>query len=114
MVEGRDPNGVRWSVSRKWWGAGTLLLPAYTGLDALDAIIFFVTLPVLVMWPFWLAGKWLGVPWTIVVKYGGKEVAHEKVRGWRASGKRIDEIARHAAVGAKTAGGRLSRGFGSD
>ena len=95
MAEVTDPSGAQWSVHRWWWKT----LPWETGLEFLDFIIFIIVLPFMVLWPFWLALKWLGVPWTIVIERDGTKVGEEHVRGWRRSGRRIDEIAQSAAAG---------------
>jgi hypothetical protein len=58
------------------------------------AIFAVVVLLVLLAWPFWFVAKFLGVPWTIVIERAGREVGTERVRGWRASGRRMDEIRR--------------------
>jgi hypothetical protein len=93
-----DPEGVRWTVRRRWWKT----LPWETGFDSLDALFFVIMLPFMALWPFWLLAKWLGVSWTIVVDRDGERVAREKVRGWRASSRRIAELARQAQEGALT------------
>jgi hypothetical protein len=98
MVRVTDPSGLKWSVSRKWWDLLKLESPAFDGTP-METVQMFIQLPLMVMWPFWLAAKWLGVPWTIVIKRNGKQVGREKVRGWRSSGARVDEIARQAAAG---------------
>ena len=84
-----DPSGEEWTVGR-WWLSG---FPGDTGIGLIDMIIFLIVLPVLLAWPFWLASKWLGARWSIVVERDGKKVGEEKVRGWRKSGERINEIA---------------------
>ena len=44
--------------------------------------------------------KWMYAPdtvgdsWTIVIERDGREVGTERVRGWRASERRMDEIRR--------------------
>jgi hypothetical protein len=98
MVKVVDPEGVRWTVRRRWWSA----IPWETGFDSVDALIFVIMLPFMALWPFWLLAKWLGVSWTIVVHRDGERVAREKVRGWRASGRRIAELASQAQDGALT------------
>lgn len=62
-------------------------------------IIFLIVLPFMLMWPFWLAAKWFGVPWTLLIERDGKEVGRERMRGWRASGQRVAELARQAEAG---------------
>lgn len=91
-----DPEGVTWTVRRWWWKT----VPWETGFATLDMIIFLIVLPFMVMWPFWLLAKWCGVPWTVLVERDGTEISREPVRGWRASGRRIDELAARAEAGA--------------
>lgn len=98
MANVTDPNGVQWSVRRKWFSPGLF----ETGFATLDMIVFVIMLPFLVAWPFWYLAKWLGVPWLVVVKRDGDEVAREHVRGWRRSGQRIEELASQAAAGGLT------------
>lgn len=90
-----DPEGEAVTVRRWWWRT----VPWQTGFDTLDAFLFLLTLPFMLMWPVWLLLKWLGVPWTIVVERGGERVARERVRGWRRSGERIYEIAASVQAG---------------
>jgi hypothetical protein len=93
-VEVTDPGGVQWSVYRRrwywrsaddagieleWLAAGTLLLVAW--------------------WPFWFIAHWVGLRWKIVTERDGTEVGDERVRGWRKSRRRIQEIAESAAAG---------------
>ncbi|OBF32199.1 hypothetical protein A5719_04295 [Mycolicibacterium peregrinum] len=91
-----DPHGVTWMVRRKWmyapdtWGDSD---------GVVGAIFAIVSLLVLLAWPIWFAAKFLGVPWKIVIERAGREVGTERVRGWRASGRRIDQI-RQSILGA--------------
>jgi hypothetical protein len=96
MADVTDPDGTTWSV-RRWW-----LNPSIgeTGLGPLDALIFLIMLPFLLVWPFWLASKWLGAAWTVDIKRDGVKVGSEKVRGWKRSGQRVEELARAAQDGA--------------
>ena len=96
MAEVTDPNGVTWSVHRWWFKA----VPYETGIGFLDMIIFLIVLPFMIVWPFWFLLKWLGVRWAIVIERDGKKVGQELVRGWRASGNRVDELAQAAEAGA--------------
>jgi hypothetical protein len=52
-----------------------------------------------VLWPPWFIAKWLGVPWVILIERNGSEIGDERVRGWRESQRRIQEIAESAAAG---------------
>lgn len=90
-----DPEGVEWVVRRWWWRT----IPWESGFATLDTIIFLIVLPFMLMWPFWLAAKWLGASWTVLTERDGKEVAREQVRGWDASGRRIAELAELAEAG---------------
>jgi hypothetical protein len=94
-VKVTDPSGEQWTVGRWWFTA----IPWESGIAFIDMIIFVIVLPFMLAWPFWLLLKWLGVPWSIVVKRGDTKVGEEKVRGWKASGARIDEIARLVQAG---------------
>jgi hypothetical protein len=90
-----DPEGVAWTV-RRWWFTA---VPWQSGIEFLDAIIFLIVLPFMLAWPFWLATIWLGARWSIVIERDGTKVAEERVRGWRRSGERIQQIARAVEVG---------------
>jgi hypothetical protein len=94
-AEVTDPTGAQWTIRRWWFSA----MPWQTGLDFLDVILFMLMLPLMVLWPFWLLSKWLGAAWSIEIERDGKKVGEEKVRGWRRSGERINEIAQSAAGG---------------
>ena len=93
-----DPDGVSWTVRRWWWKT----VPWETGFATLDGFIALFFLPFMLMWPFWLLAKWLGVPWVVLVERDGKRVRKERVRGWRESGERVTELAQLAAAGAFT------------
>ncbi|ABM13381.1 hypothetical protein [Mycolicibacterium vanbaalenii] len=95
MEKVTDPDGVEWTVRRWWWKT----LPYETGFATLDAVILLIMLPFMLMWPFWLLAKWLGVPWTILVERDGEKVGRERVRGWRESRRRVSELAGMAAAG---------------
>jgi len=95
MADVTDQYGVRWSVYRKWYSVDVDDI----GSDFFDTIIFIFTLPFLLAWPIWFILKWLGVPWKIVIEQNGRKVGHERVWGWRRSGRRIDEIARSVSRG---------------
>ena len=103
MAKVRDLDGAGWTVRRWWWRT----LPWETGFATLDMVLLLIALPLMVMWPFWLMAKWLGVPWTIVVECDGVEVDRERVRGWRGSRQRISELVEWArAQGEADDGGR--------
>lgn len=95
MEKVEDSDGVQWRIRRWWWKT----VPWETGFATLDAMILLIVLPFMLMWPFWLAAKWCGVSWTVLVECDGSEVARERVRGWRASGQRIAELAESARAG---------------
>ena len=65
---------------------------ASSGTSVFGVLMFVIALPVLLAWPVWFAAKLCGAPWKVVTERDGAEVGIEKVNGWRASGKRIDEI----------------------
>jgi hypothetical protein len=92
-----DPGGVQWSVRRKWWpffGADALFDLSFIGLLGL-----LLVLPLLVVWPFWLATKFLGARWRIIVDRDHAEASTELVRGWRRSAARINDLALEIAQG---------------
>lgn len=93
-----DPDGSTWSVRRWWWKT----IPWETGFATLDALIFLIVLPFMLMWPFWLLAKFVGVPWTIIITRDGTEVGRERVKGWKRSRARVAEIARSARDGTLT------------
>ena len=90
-----DPTGAQWTV-RRWWFK---TIPYQSGIEFLDFVIFLIVLPFMVLWPFWLLSKWLGARWSIVIERDGTKLGEEKVRGWRKSGERIQELAQQAAAG---------------
>ncbi|WP_139335368.1 hypothetical protein [Mycobacterium sp. GA-1841] len=86
-----DPRGVLWSVRRKWMSAPD----TWTDSDGVIGAIFSIAMLLqLLAWPFWFLAKFLGAPWTIVIEQAGREVGTERVSGWRASRRRMDEIRR--------------------
>lgn len=91
MTRFKDAVGVRCSVRRVWWPFGTIAFdPGDSGVFFWIGLMF--TLPALIIWPFWLAARFFGAPWTIVVRRKGDDPREEKVRGWAASRARIAEI----------------------
>lgn len=91
-----DPNGTPWSVHRVWWP-----FPGVVDLT-FDLFELVLALPFLVLWPFWVAAKWLGARWTIVVERDGQEVGRELVRGWSRSKGRIAALALEVSQGARS------------
>ncbi|HNM10492.1 MAG TPA: hypothetical protein PKI02_03510 [Mycobacterium sp.] len=91
----RDAANVRWTVRRVWWPFGTWLfdLPEWGGLFAMGMLLL---APLVVIWPFWLLARFLGVPWTLIVRRQGEEVRREKVKGWTGSRDRMTEILEEA------------------
>ena len=85
MVRFKDTEQRRCSVRRQWWPFGD-----YTFVG--DTIGFLISLIELVLWPFWLAARFLGAPWTLVSRRSGDEPRREKVVGWEGSKQRIAEI----------------------
>ncbi|MGK2882289.1 MAG: hypothetical protein ACSLE6_16305 [Mycobacterium sp.] len=95
MVLVRDANGLTWSVRRKWWP-----FPDLTDIfedDFFAWIGFILSIPFLLVWPFWLLGKFLGVKWVIVIERDERQVGAEKIRGYYRSRRRALEIARDIA-----------------
>jgi hypothetical protein len=103
MAKVADPGGVQWSVRRRrWFGMSFLGHFSFGGNDSLEGLLLFLLLlPFLLaaIWPFWFIAHGLGLKWVIVIERDGKEVGEEKVRGWRRSGRRVQEIAQSAAAG---------------
>ncbi|SPM40524.1 hypothetical protein MNAB215_2725 [Mycobacterium numidiamassiliense] len=93
MAEAVDPYGVRWSVRRRRWYD-------LSGFES-DGLDFWSPLIVLLggWWPFWFIAHWLGLRWRIVIERDDEEVGEEWVRGWRKSGRRIQEIIDSATAG---------------
>lgn len=87
----RDAADVRWTVRRIWWPFGTWLLdlPDWGGLFTLGLVLL---APLVVIWPFWLLARFLGAPWTIVVRRKGREQSREQVKGWAESRARMATI----------------------
>jgi hypothetical protein len=80
-------------VHRDWWPfPGDLL-------DFTDLVEIAIGLLFVVLWPFWLLAKLLGVRWVIVIERDGNEVERELVRGWRKAKARVNEVARQIASG---------------
>lgn len=98
MTTVQDANGQLWSVERKWRPFPEL---DFDDDDILGILGLILAIPALIVWPFWLAAKFLGVRWIITVERDGRRVGKEKVRGWDASKRRIAEIARN--VGSRSA-----------
>jgi len=94
-----DPNGVQWSVHRRWRPHSlNAVNPTDTG-DALISELTFNLVLIAVTWPFWFIAKWLGVRWKIVIERDGTVVGETLVRGWRKSQRRIQELTQSAAAG---------------
>lgn len=83
-----DAAGAEWTVGRR--------LYPYWADDggAVDAVYLY-----LVVWPFWFIAHWLGWPWVVDILRDGVFVSEEKVRGWRRSRQRIQELADTVASG---------------
>jgi hypothetical protein len=91
-----DPNGREWSIHRVWWP-----FPGVLDLQ-FDLIALLLALPFVALWPIWLAAKWLGIRWTIVIERDGEEVGRELVRGWQRSQGRIAALALEVSQGARS------------
>ncbi|CAN5420194.1 hypothetical protein BH11ACT7_BH11ACT7_19650 [soil metagenome] len=92
MPEFRDAEKVKWRVRRLWWPLLGAMDMASGGSSTLGLVLFVIAIPMILAWPFWLLLKFCGVSWKVVTERDGEEVAREKVSGWRASGRRIEEI----------------------
>ena len=82
-----------WTVYRRWlpnWNLSFL-----QGPDLSDVGGYLLA----VLWPPWFIAKWLGVRWVIAIERDGKVVCDARVRGWRTSQRRIQELAGAAAAG---------------
>jgi hypothetical protein len=97
MAEVTDPNGVRWSVRRRRWYS-PFDLPSYDSGDGGTGVVIVILL-VGGWWPFWFIAHWVGLRWRIVIKRDDEEVGEERVRGWRKSRQRIQEITESATTG---------------
>jgi len=87
-----DHNGTVWSIRRRWWSfPGALDLLGWVG--DLIGVLF------IVLWPFWLLGKFCGVRWVITINRDGERVGRERVRGWKNSKLRMEEIAQEVTTG---------------
>lgn len=65
-----------------------------------DDLWLLVTFTLLVgWWPVWFIAHWLGLRWRIVIKRDGEEVDEQRVRGWRKSRRRIQQITESATAG---------------
>lgn len=86
-----------WQINRRWWPfPGDALDLTFGLLELLVGVLF------LVLWPFWLMGKFLGVRWVITIERDGQQVGRELVRGWnRSKGGRIAELAVQVAAGGR-------------
>jgi len=85
MATVTDPDGVQWKVYRLW-------SPDWDYSDLQEAFFFIV-------WPLWFLAKCLGLRWIIQVERDGRWVGDAKVRGWRKSQRRIQELAESVAAG---------------
>ncbi|KUI24560.1 hypothetical protein AU195_01930 [Mycobacterium sp. IS-1496] len=92
VPELKDANGARWRVRRRWMPLLDRLDMLNWGNDWFGLLLFVIALPLVLAWPFWALGKLCGVPWKVVVTREGEDVAEERIKGWRASGRRIAEI----------------------
>jgi hypothetical protein len=101
MAKVTDPDGVQWSVHRRWvgWYREVSVDNAWNAGNLIDYDILINWLQIVVVWPFWFIARWLGAPWIIVIDCDGRTVGQERVRGWGESRRRIQEIAQSAAAG---------------
>jgi hypothetical protein len=95
MAVVRDSGGTVWDISRRMWPfPGDLL-------DLTDIVAVVIGLLFVVLWPFWLLAKFLGVRWAIVIQRDGHEVGRELVRGWSRSARRINVLALEVSAGGR-------------
>lgn len=99
MVRVQDPRGGKWEVQRVWYlseypysptsthVARLADLPHHLDGDPCDSLADFPRMAV------WFVAKFLGLPWKIVVRKDDREARTEKVRGWKASKRRVAQIA---------------------
>ncbi|BDY31497.1 hypothetical protein [Mycolicibacterium mageritense] len=127
MASVLDPDGAKWTVRRRWlpwrprrkmpddWDLGdasfdgddifsivmnVLLLVLLIPVLILALLVAAEFLLLLILLPLWvLARSLFGTPWIIVVRRDRKIVAEEAVRGWGASGARIDQLKAVIAAG---------------
>lgn len=99
MATVTDPNGAQWNIHRGWWP-----FPDLSDLFDIDFFILsvIVSLPFLLLWPFWWAAKLMGVRWRIVIERNHTELGSELVRGYRRSGHRINQLAAEVAQGRRS------------
>lgn len=99
MVRVQDPRGGKWEVQRVWYLSEYPYSPTSThvarlaDLPVISAVINAILLPIFLAWPFWFVAKFLGFPWKIVVRKDDREARTERVRGWKASKRRVAQIA---------------------
>ena len=94
----RDPGNAQWTVSRLWWPFATWLAQT-TESELVFFFALIVTIPLAVIWPFWLLSRLAGMPWTVVVRRMNVVVYREKVSGWTASRKRISDLVEEVRSG---------------
>jgi len=87
-----DDNGTVWSIRRRWWA-----FPS--ALDLLGWVGDLIGVLFMILWPFWLLAKFCGVRWVITINRDGERVGRERVRGWKNSTLRMEEIAQEVAAG---------------
>jgi hypothetical protein len=111
MTKVRDPDGMRWSVYRRWvgWYWEVSVGNDWNSGNLIDYDILINWLQIVVVWPFWFIARLLGAPWRIVIERNGIKVGEERVRGWRKSQRRIQEIAESGAAGTLPGSGRRTR-----
>ncbi|GAB5901865.1 hypothetical protein OKHIL_76770 [Mycolicibacterium mageritense] len=96
MVRVQDPAGEIWEVKRAWFLArytNSSVGSYYDDIPVVSTAISVILLPFVLVWPFWFAAKFVGMPWKIVVRQGNTEVHREKVHGWKASKLRTGQLA---------------------
>lgn len=96
-----DPAGVQWNIQRKWWPFGDI--GEWADIDFFGWFALVIAAPFLLVWPLWLATKFLGLQrWRILVRRNHVEVDRELVRGWSGSARRMSELAIELAQGRRS------------
>lgn len=100
-VDVKDPRGVEWRVRRKWWPFGDLF--DWADDDVIGVVVLLIAAPFLLLWPVWLAAKFMGLQrWRIIVERAGERTGTELVRGWSASRGRMAELALEIGQGTRS------------
>lgn len=88
-----DGTGAEWTIGRRFY-------PVLVDDQGAPEVFFLW----IVLWPVWFLAHGFGWPWMVDVTRDGEFVSEEKVRGWRRSGRRIQDLADAAATGTTALG----------